>query len=38
MIGYRNGEAVLVPFEYCIRTEEKRVDKTMIKVLNELSI
>lgn len=38
MIGYRNGEAVLVPFDYCIRTEEKRVDKTMIKVLNELSI
>ncbi len=38
MIGYRNGEAVLVPFEYCIRTEEKRVDKTMIKVLHELSI
>ncbi len=38
MIGYRNGDACLVPFEYCIRTGEKTVDKNMIKVLNELSI
>ena len=38
MIGYRNGEACLVPFEYCIMTGEKTVDKNMIRVLNELSI
>ena len=38
MIGYRNGDACLVPFEYCIRTGEKTVDKNMIRVLNELSI
>ena len=38
MIGYRNGDACLVPFEYCIRTGEKTVDKSMIRVLNELSI
>ena len=38
MIGFRNGDACLVPFEYCIRTGEKTVDKHMIRLLNELSI
>ncbi len=37
MIGYRHGEAVLVPFTQCIRTD-KRFDKRLIKVLDELSI
>ncbi len=37
MIGYRHSEAVLVPFNQCIRTD-KRFDKRLIKVLNELSI
>ena len=38
MIGYRNGDAVLVPLEYCIQTSEKTVDKRLTAVLNELSI
>ncbi len=37
MIGYRHGDTVLVPFNQCIRTD-KRFDKRLIKVLNELSI
>ncbi len=37
MIGYRHGDTVLVPFSECIRTD-KRFDKRLITVLNELSI
>ncbi len=37
MIGYRNDDTVLVPFSECIRTD-KRFDKRLITVLNELSI
>jgi 6-phosphofructokinase 1 len=37
MIGYRMGEIVYVPFSECIRTD-KRFDKRLIKVLDELSI
>ena len=37
MIGYRNNDIVYVPFTECIRTD-KRFDKRLIKVLNELSI
>ncbi len=37
MIGYRHGEVDLVPFTQCIRTD-KRFDKRLITVLNELSI
>ncbi len=37
MIGSSHGEAVLVPFTQCIRTD-KRFDKRLITVLNELSI
>ena len=37
MVGYCNGEAVLVPFSECIRTD-KRFDKRLIDVLDELSI
>ena len=37
MVGYRNNEIVYVPFTECIRTD-KRFDKRLIKVLDELSI
>ncbi len=37
MIGSSHGEAILVPFTQCIRTD-KRFDRRLIKVLNELSI
>ncbi len=37
MIGYRHGDTVLVPFTQAIRTD-KRFDKRLIKVLDELSI
>ncbi len=37
MVGYRHGDAVLVPFNQCIRTD-KRFDKRLITVLDELSI
>ena len=37
MIGYRNNDIVYVPFTECIRTD-KRFDKRLINVLNELSI
>ena len=37
MVGYCNGDAVLVPFSECIRTD-KRFDKRPINVLDELSI
>ena len=37
MIGVRNNEVVYVPFSECIRTD-KRFDKKLIKVLDELSI
>jgi 6-phosphofructokinase 1 len=37
MVGYCNGDAVLVPFSECIRTD-KRFDKRLIDVLDELSI
>ncbi len=37
MIGYRHNETILVPFTQCIRTD-KRFDKRLIKVLDELSI
>ena len=37
MVGYCNGDAVLVPFSECIRTD-KRFDKRLINVLDELSI
>ena len=37
MVGYRNGDVVYVPFSECIRTD-KRFDKRLITVLNELSI
>ena len=37
MIGYSNGDAVLVPFSECIRTD-KRFDERLITVLDELSI
>ncbi|MCR5312317.1 MAG: 6-phosphofructokinase [Bacteroidaceae bacterium] len=37
MMGYRNGDAVYVPFDECIRTD-KPFDKRLITVLDELSI
>ena len=37
MVGIRNNEVVYVPFSECIRTD-KRFDKRLIKVLDELSI
>ena len=37
MVGVRNNEVVYVPFSECIRTD-KRFDKKLIKVLDELSI
>ena len=37
MVGYRNNEIVYVPFSECIRTD-KRFDKRLIRVLDELSI
>ena len=37
MVGYRNNDIVYVPFTECIRTD-KRFDKRLITVLNELSI
>ncbi len=37
MIGSSHGKAILVPFTQCIRTD-KRFDKALITVLNELSI
>ena len=37
MVGYRMNEIVYVPFTECIRTD-KRFDKRLIKVLDELSI
>ena len=37
MIGYRMDDIVYVPFSECIRTD-KRFDKRLIRVLNELSI
>ena len=37
MVGVRNNEVVYVPFSECIRTD-KRFDKRLIKVLDELSI
>ena len=37
MVGYCNGDAVLVPFSECIRTD-KRFEKRLINVLDELSI
>ena len=37
MVGVRNNEVVYVPFNECIRTD-KRFDKRLIKVLDELSI
>ena len=37
MVGYRMNEIVYVPFSECIRTD-KRFDKRLIKVLDELSI
>jgi 6-phosphofructokinase 1 len=37
MVGYRYNDIVYVPFSECIRTD-KRFDKRLIKVLNELSI
>jgi 6-phosphofructokinase 1 len=37
MVGYRFNEVVYVPFSECIRTD-KRFDKRLIKVLDELSI
>ena len=37
MIGYRMDDIVYVPFSECIRTD-KRFDKRLIGVLNELSI
>ena len=37
MVGIRNNEVVYVPFSECIRTD-KRFDKSLITVLNELSI
>ena len=37
MVGYRNNDIVHVPFSECIRTD-KRFDKRLITVLNELSI
>ena len=37
MVGVRNNDVVYVPFTECIRTD-KRFDKRLIKVLNELSI
>ena len=37
MVGYRNNDIVYVPFSECIRTD-KRFDKRLITVLNELSI
>ncbi len=37
MIGSSHGKAVLIPFTQCIRTD-KRFDKELITVLNELSI
>ena len=37
MVGIRNNEVVYVPFSECIRTD-KRFDKRLITVLNELSI
>ena len=37
MVGVRNNEVIYVPFSECIRTD-KRFDKRLIKVLDELSI
>ena len=37
MVGYRMNEIVYVPFSECIRTD-KRFDKRLIRVLDELSI
>ena len=37
MVGVRNNDVVYVPFSECIRTD-KRFDKRLITVLNELSI
>jgi 6-phosphofructokinase 1 len=37
MVGVRNNDVVYVPFTECIRTD-KRFDKRLITVLNELSI
>ena len=37
MIGVRNNDVVYVPFSECIRTD-KRFDRRLITVLNELSI
>ena len=37
MVGIRNNDVVYVPFSECIRTD-KRFDKRLITVLNELSI
>ena len=37
MVGVRYNEVVYVPFSECIRTD-KRFDKSLITVLNELSI
>ncbi len=37
MIGSSHGQPILVPFSQCIRTD-KRFDKRLITVLNELSI
>ena len=37
MVGVRNNAVVYVPFSECIRTD-KRFDKRLITVLNELSI
>ena len=37
MIGYRMGDAVLVPFSEAIRTD-KGLDHRFVEVLNELSI
>ena len=37
MVGVRNNEVVYVPFSECIRTD-KRFDRRLIKVLDELSI
>ena len=37
MVGVRNNDVVYVPFSEAIRTD-KRFDKRLIKVLDELSI
>ena len=37
MIGVRNNDIVYIPFSECIRTD-KRFDRRLIEVLNELSI